>query len=178
MRKVTLYIAVSLDGYIADSAGGVEWIAGHEEGVEAPDTYPGFIKTVDAVILGWNTYHQVVTELSPDQWPYPEQTSYVVTHRPLPSTGSIKFLAEDPCEIVRKLKKAPGRVIWVCGGAGVIHPLIRAGLIDEYRISVIPTLLGSGIRLWCETDSEIKLELLHTRSLTGIIELTYTRRSL
>ena len=176
MRKVTLYIAMSLDGYIADRDGNVDWLNGQGSNTEDMDTYSIFMKEVDTVIMGWRTYHQVTTELSPDKWIYSELTSYIITHRTLPSTDNLKFVRDDPCNIIQKLKQEPGWGIWICGGANIIQPLIRADLIDEYYISIIPTLLGSGIRLWGENEEEIKLKLLHTQSYNGIIELVYTRR--
>lgn len=68
------------------------------------------------------------------------------------------------------------RGIWICGGASIIHPLVQADLIDEYDISIIPTLLGSGIRLWGEGEKERKLRLLRTAACGGIAELVYGRR--
>lgn len=176
MRKVSLYIAMSLDGYIADRNGSVDWLNGQDGDTENIDTYSTFVKDMDTVIMGWNTYHQITTELSPNEWVYAQLTTYVVTHRALPSAGSCKFVREDPCRLVEKLRQEPGKGIWVCGGAGIIHPLVRAGLIDEYYISVIPTLLGSGIRLWGQTEGEIKLKLIRTQTYNGITELVYTRR--
>ena len=63
MRKVTLYIAVSLDGYIADRNGAVDWLHGQDSGAEDLNTYPDFIKGMDTVVMGWNTYRQIVEEL-------------------------------------------------------------------------------------------------------------------
>ena len=80
MRKVILYIAVSLDGYIADSEGSIEWISGQDKNVEMEDTFTPFFSGVDTVIMGKRTYDQIVTELSPDQWPYGEAMTYVLTH--------------------------------------------------------------------------------------------------
>lgn len=65
MRKITLFIAMSLDGYIADNNGGVNWLNGQENDSENIDVYSEFVKDIDTVIMGWNTYHQIVTELSP-----------------------------------------------------------------------------------------------------------------
>lgn len=175
-EKSDLYIAVSLDGYIADSGGKVDWLNGQDRDGENIGTYSAFVKDVDTVVMGWNTYHQVATELSPNEWVYSPLTSYIITHRALPSTENLKFVQDDPCSVVQRLKRESGRGIWICGGAGIIHPLVRAGLIDEYYISIIPTLLGSGIRLWGETDQEIKLKLVRTQSYNGITELVYIRR--
>lgn len=176
MRNVILFIAMSLDGYIADKNGHVDWIEGQSQAEETLDTYSVFIKTVDTVLMGWNTYHQIVTELSPTEWVYRDLTSYVVTHRALPSTDKILFTQKSPCDIVRDLKQEPGKNIWICGGANIIHQLMEADLIDEYYISVIPTLLGDGIRLFGTTSREMKLKLIRTQSYHGITELIYTRR--
>ena len=72
MRKVILYIAMSLDGYIADQNGNVDWLNEYDsdEDVEGTDSYSLFLDKVDTVIIGYNTYHQIVTELSPEQWVY------------------------------------------------------------------------------------------------------------
>ena len=66
MREVVLFIAMSLDGYIADEQGGVEWLRGQDPGAADPDSYADFIRDVDTVVMGWNTYHQIMTELSPE----------------------------------------------------------------------------------------------------------------
>ncbi len=92
MRKIILYIAVSLDGYIADKNGSVNWLAGQDEEAENEDTYSEFIKDIDAVVMGWNTYAQVSRELSPEKWPYENLTSYIVTHRNEKSTEKIRFV--------------------------------------------------------------------------------------
>lgn len=105
MRKVSLFIAMSLDGYIADKKGGVDWLDGQDSGTETEDGYSTFIQDVDTVLMGWNTYHQIVTQLSPDQWVYPDQTSYVFTHRQLPSTDNIHFSSQAPWKILKQLKK-------------------------------------------------------------------------
>jgi dihydrofolate reductase len=68
MRKVILFIAMSLDGYIADCEGKVDWLEGLGNEEEMIDTYSEFVTQVDTVVMGFNTYHQIVTELSPDEW--------------------------------------------------------------------------------------------------------------
>lgn len=166
---------MSLDGYIADKYGSVDWLIG-DGSDENADTYPEFIRSVDTVVMGWNTYDQITTELSPNEWVYEQLTSYVITHRALPSTDNIKFVSEDPSEIVKRLKEENGKMIWICGGGNIIHPLMRDELIDEYYISVIPTILGSGIRLFGELTNEIKLKLVRSRVCNGIAELVYRRR--
>ena len=162
MRRVILYIAMSLDGYIADRHGNVDWLNGQDSNEENIDTYSDFIKDIDTVVMGWKTYHQVVTELSPNEWIYSALTSYVITHRALQSTNDIKFVQDDPCRVVKELKQKSGKGIWIGGGASIIRPLVQADMIDEYYISIIPTLLGAGIRLWGDTEKELRLKLVQT----------------
>ena len=90
MKKVVLYIAMSQDGYIADKEGKVDWLKGQNAKEENIDTYSSFIKEVDTVIMGRNTYKQIITELSPNQWIYHDLTTYVITHRKLPPTENVK----------------------------------------------------------------------------------------
>ncbi|MDO5540844.1 MAG: dihydrofolate reductase family protein [Eubacteriales bacterium] len=175
MRKVILFIAMSLDRYIADKNGSVDWLDGQGGNEENIDTYSIFIKDIDTVVMGWNTYHQIVTELSPAEWVYDDLTSYVITHRGLSSTNKIIF-TENACDIVRKLKQEQGKNIWICGSANIIQQLMKDDLIDEYYISVIPTILGSGICLFGTLPKEIKLKLIYTQTCNGITDLVYTRR--
>lgn len=176
MRKTVLFIAMSLDGYIADKNGGVAWLNGQSSDVENEDTYSEFVKDIDTVVMGWNTYHQVVTELSPSEWVYSDFTTYVVTHNQQTSTENIKFVSESPCSLIRSLKNQSGKDIWICGGANIIDQLIQDNLIDKFHISIIPTILGSGVRLFGMLDQEFRLKLVETRSYNGITEVVYEKR--
>ena len=101
MRSVILYIAMSLDGYIADREGGVEWLAGQEPGQDMPDSYSTLLERIDTVLLGWNTYHQLTTQLSPEQWPYEGLDCYVFTHRSLPPKEGITFADADFGKLIK-----------------------------------------------------------------------------
>ncbi len=176
MRKVVLFIAMSLDGYIADIHGGTGWLEGQVAGENDMVSYEEFIQDVDTVIMGANTYRQIVTELSPNAWVYPDFTSYIITHAPKKSTDRIKFTEEHPCQLVNCLKNKTGKDIWICGGASIAKQLMQEDLIDQYYINVIPTILGRGIRLFDTFEKEIKLKLVKTRSYNGITDLVYERR--
>ena len=176
MRKAVLFIAMSLDGYIADRDGKVDWLMGQDNDAETTDSYADFEKNIDTVIMGWKTYHQVITELSPEQWVYENLQCYVLTHRDCPSTNNITFTSIDPCSLVKQLKAGEGKDIWICGGADIIRQLMGQNLIDIYHISVIPTILGSGIRLFSDCGQEIKLRLVTVNSSNGITELIYRKR--
>lgn len=176
MRKVILYIAMSLDGYIADRKGNVDWLAGQDDAGEQINTYGTFIKEVDTVVMGWNTYRQITTQLSPEEWPYQGMTTYVITHRRQPSSEDIKFVQEEPCSLVRRLREEQGKAIWICGGSSIIQPLVQEDLLDVYHISVIPTILGAGIGLFGEIAGEVKLKLLSSQAYNGIVESVYVHR--
>ena len=171
MKKISLFIAMSLDGYIADSKGSVEWLTGQGNDEDNIDSYSEFVKDIDTVVMGWNTYHQIVTELSPEDWVYDDFTTYVVTHKQKKSSDKIHFVNKNPVELIKELRKENGNGIWICGGANLIQQLVRADIIDCYYITVIPTILGSGIRLFEKADHEIKLRLLKTQSYNGMMDL-------
>ena len=177
MKKVVLYIAMSLDGYIADCKKSVSWIKGQDDSVEMLDTYSDFFNNVDTVIMGKRTYEQITTELSPDRWPYSGAITYVFTHdASMTDTKDIKFTNTNPCRLVNILKEETGKNIWICGGADVINHLMKEDLIDIFHISIIPTILGGGTKLFEETGSMINLGLVNTLNYNGVIEVVYKRR--
>lgn len=176
MKKISLFIAMSLDGYIADSSGSVNWLTGQGNDDDSIDTYSEFVKDIDTVVMGWNTYHQIVTELSPDKWVYQDFTTYVVTHNSKESSDKIHFVNESPVDLIKRLSEENGKGIWICGGANLIQQLVKEDAIDCYYITVIPTILGSGIRLFENAGHEIKLRLLKTQSYNGMTDLIYTKR--
>lgn len=134
------------------------------------------MKDVDTVLMGWNTYHQIVTELSPDEWVYGDLDSYVITHNEARSEERIRFTDESPIDLVRRLKEQDGKDIWVCGGASLAQQLMSEGVVDRYHISIIPTLLDGGIRLFGKLPAEQALSLTRMQSSDGIVELVYVKR--
>ena len=176
MRKVVLYIAMSLDGYIADEKGKVDWLTGENDQSEEKGTYFDFEKTIDTVILGYNTYAQVVNELSVGKWPYPTMKGYVLTNKDIEGNEQVKFIKKSAKDLIEIIKIQKGKDIWICGGANIVNQFIKEDLIDEYRISIIPIILGNGIRLFGEDNNEIKLKLMNKEFFNGMTELTYIRR--
>ena len=176
MRKVILYIAMSLDGFIADENGGVAWLEGQEVDSSESGSYPEFIQTVDTVIMGYTTYHQIVEELSPNEWPYIGKQSYVLTHKNLESKEGICFTSEPIQSLLERLAQEPGKDIWLGGGANVVNQAVKLNLVNQYWVSVIPTILGNGISLFGNDNPEIKLKLISTQSYNGMTDLIYERR--
>ena len=169
---------MSLDGYIADTAGGVAWLGGDGSGgADDMGSYPQFISTVDTVVMGYKTYHQIVTELSPGNWFYKGKTSYVLTHRSETSTDEIIFVRESAGALIKTLRAKDGKSIWICGGADVANQLIALDLIDRYHITVIPTILGGGVRLFGAHSAARPLRLVSTACYGGMTDLVYERRA-
>lgn len=161
MRKIILYIATSLDGYIASPDGSVEWLPTPPPGEDYG--YADFLATADTTLLGRATYEQVQTF---GEWPYPTLTNYVFTRKAPTEAAhpSVTFIAEDPTEFVQKLRQEEGKTIWLIGGSTLAAPLLAAGLVDEMMLFVVPRLLGSGIPLWRLQDHQQPLKLLRTKS--------------
>ncbi|MGL4696706.1 dihydrofolate reductase family protein [Enterococcus larvae] len=173
-RKIILYIAASLDGYIAEADGSIDFLTGDTSSeVEAFDSYAQLLERIDTVVLGRTTYDQLVNELSPDQYPYEDKISYIITHRPKAGTDQLIFTEEQPEQLIQRLKQEEGKDIWIVGGSQIIAPLIANNLIDEYVITTIPIILGKGIPLFSETDTAIKLKVVDSQIEHGLITSFY-----
>lgn len=174
MKKVILYIAVSLDGYIADNQGSVGWIKGHDDTIGLEGTFSPFFSNVDTVVMGRKTFDQIVTSLSCDQWPYTGATTYVLTHHNKTNdTEQIRFKNMDVCQLVEELRQGVGKNIWICGGAEIAGRLIGKNMIDTYHLAVIPVILGSGVRLFGSSAPKTRLTLVETKKYNGIVEVIY-----
>lgn len=178
-RKTILYIAVSVDGYIADEKGSVGWICGHDDNVTTEDTFTPFFNDVDTVIMGRITYNQIVNELSPNQWPYIGAKTFVITHNieKDDSENDVSFCDVPASKLVAELRQSNGKNIWICVGAQTVRELIAEDMIDTYHLSIIPVVLGKGIKLFDSTSQPIELTLTDTKIYNGIIELIYNRRN-
>lgn len=177
MRTTILYIAMSLDGFIADSRGGVDWLEGDGNAADGPAIYDALIDAIDTIVMGRATFDQIVTELSPERWPYGDLLTYVITHRPLPEQANIRFTTETPAALLKRLRSTSGKAIWICGGAAIAQELLACDLIDRLQLTLIPILLGSGIRLFDQSDHAKPLRLVAVKEAGGMVELTYERRT-
>lgn len=175
-RKVILYISQSLDGFIADSKGNVDWILGNNEDYDSDYGYEAFIKNIDTVILGANTYKQIKNELSPDKWVYENLQSYVLTNERIEDTPNIKYVNMNIRELINRLQQEEGKNIWICGGANLVNQCVKEDLIDEYQITTVPVILGNGIKLFEENNKNIKLKLKETKEEIGLILGIYAKK--
>jgi dihydrofolate reductase len=147
LRKITLYIAESLDGYIARENGQIDWLTPFE-GRGEDYGYSEFIGTVDTVVMGRATYDQVKTF---GDFPYKGKTCYVLSRALKGRDEHVEFIGGDVFAWVRRLKAQPGAGIWLVGGARAAEAFFRERLIDEYILSIVPVVLGAGIPLGART---------------------------
>jgi len=173
MTNITLYIATSLDGYIARTDGGIDWLSMVER--EGEDYgYAAFYESVDAIVSGSRTYELV---LGFREWPYPGKISFVFTRRALRTDrDDVVFLPHDVKTGIAKIATQGFRRIWLVGGGALVGAFLRERLIDEYIISTLPILLGDGIRLFPPTGLEEPLELVSSRQFpSGLVQTHYRR---
>lgn len=175
-RNIVLYIAMSLDGFIARNNGEVDWLSGSSGDPNVDTGFDEFYSSVDTVVMGRTTYEQVINELSPDAWVYEGKKCYVATTRNYESDSQVEFISEDITGFIKGLKSQEGKDIWLVGGGKLINQFIKENLVDKYIITIIPTILGGGIQLFLEDNPEIKLKLIETKVVDGMVELTYVRR--
>jgi dihydrofolate reductase len=146
MSKVILYIAISLDGFISTSDGGIAWL----DKFNSPDEdygYKDFLTRFQSIVMGGVTYRQV---LGFGDWVYSGKTSYILTRQPLenPPDPAIHAFNGDVRDLVAHIRKQSSENIWLEGGGDVVAQFMTHNLIDEYHISVMPILLGRGIPLF------------------------------
>lgn len=168
--KCSVYIAVSLDGFIARADGGLDWLNAVQRDGEDYG-YSKFAKTIDVLVMGRGTYE---TALGFGGWPYEGKRVVVLTHQNRESKYGETFFSGDVRELVAQLKREGCQRAYVDGGA-VVREFFAADLIDDLTLSVIPVVLGTGIRLFNEEVPERALRLESSRAFdSGLVQLTYS----
>ena len=174
MRKVILYIAASLDGYIARPDGRIDWLENEAYKIEGEDFgYSSFLQTIDTTLMGHSTYKVILGFDTP--FPYPDKKNYVFSHSELPDTEYVQFISTNVAEFVKKLKQSPGKDIWLIGGSQLNTLLLNAALIDEIILTYIPIILGKGIPLFASGASEKLVQLKQSKNFSnGFVQLLLT----
>ena len=169
MGKIVYYVATSLDSYIADTDGGVDWLF-HD----ADYGYAEFYAGVEAIVMGRRTYDQVVGF---GDWPWQGKPAYVFTANPAAEPpADVEFVQANAVDFVRTTVADYPGAVWLVGGGGLAGQFHRAGLIDEYVMSVHPILLGAGIPFLGAGGSPTHLQLKAVRSFdSGLVQLHYLR---
>lgn len=177
MRKLTVYIASSLDGYIAKPNDDLSFLKLVEK--EGEDYgYEEFISTIDTIILGRKTYDWVLKEIGPSYYDNGKRSVYVITRTERPRVGNTTFFTGDLTKLIQQLKaESSSQNIYCDGGAEIINELLKNDLIDEFIISLVPVFVGDGIRLFKEGRPEQQLELVNAKTYdTGLVQVHYKRK--
>ncbi len=176
MRKLIIFIASSLDGYIAAPGDDLEFL----KIVDKPGEdygYTSFIANVDTILLGRKTYDWVKNHSGSSHYDKGDYKVFVITRTERPDSGNTSFYTGDFIALAKRLKSEAGKFIYCDGGAEVIHQLLENDLVDEMIISVIPVLVGNGVRLFKDSRPEQRLTLVNVKSYdTGLVQLHYKRR--
>jgi len=180
MRKVRLAINVSLDGYVARPNGTLDWFFRTITPAQQAWT-TAFLREVDTILIGHTTYLEQAAF-------WPTQTGEMATlmnsHAKIVFSSRLGALEWNHCRLARadvveeiaRLKREPGRDIYVTGGARLAQSLSQRGLIDEYNLTIHPILLGSGMPLFGEMSEELALTLVGTIPFeSGAIHLIYQK---
>jgi dihydrofolate reductase len=178
MAKIILYIASSLDGYIAKPDGNLDWLntipppkAGGDYG------YSNFLRRIGPMVMGRKTYETILG--FGGEWPYEGHSSYVVTrqnHLVLQSPET-SVLSGDWVNQMKRIKQESNKDIWLIGGGELITAFINGDLLDEIILTLIPKLIGDGIPLFAGKTLESEWELKGSIPYdTGLVSLTYTKK--
>jgi dihydrofolate reductase len=167
MPEVKLFIATSLDGFIAERDGGVDWLFTDDD-----YGYTAFFDSIETLIMGRRTYEQV---LGFGEWPYGEKPTYVFTRgAPGGDHPHVEFVSSDAGPLVEELRHRSSGDIWLVGGAALVSEFRELHLIDEYILSVHPVLLGDGIPLFERPQPRESLRLREELSFeSGLVQLRY-----
>lgn len=162
----SVFIATSLDGFIARPDGSIDWLLQATTRVPAGEDcgYQAFMDTVDVLVMGRKTFEQA---LSFDPWPYAGKPVVVLSQRgvevPTALCHEVSTSAEAPAALLARLSATGARKLYIDGGQ-TIQRFLRAGLIDELTITVIPVLLGAGRPLFGPLDADVTLTHVETRA--------------
>ena len=172
-RKVVLYIAMSLDGYIAKDRDNIDFLSVVDS--EGEDYgYASFQKTVDTLIWGRKTYDKLLS--FGIDFPHKDKKVFVLSRTRTGSDDNVTYHNGDIKELIAMLKKQEGKDIYIDGGGDLVYELLKESLIDKLIISVIPHLVGTGVRLFRDGRPEEFLKFRQCISYpTGLVQLWYDK---
>ena len=178
MRKVIYSVGASLDGYIAGPDGSVDWlnrVAGKAKGEDFGMT--AFFKSLDTVLMGRKTYEHALS-MGMAKSGYEGMKNYIFSRTlPTGARDGVEFVNEPLALFIKKLRRLPGKHIWLCGGGELAREALAAGIVDEITLGVTPVLIGAGLPTFPPTFPETDLELVEWKQYkAGILGLTYRVR--
>ncbi|RJX27893.1 MAG: dihydrofolate reductase [Acholeplasma sp.] len=169
VREVILYIAMSLDGYIAGKDDDLSFLDGYDDYQVPQKAYQDLMADIDTIIMGRKTYTWLLNHA--DSWPYPDKETYVISKTVHDNKKSIYFI-NDSVSLIHDLQSRPGKHIWLVGGSEIIDTLMKENLIDRYIITLIPKVLRSGIPLFIN-QQDVRLSLIDVKYEKDLIMLSY-----
>jgi dihydrofolate reductase len=171
----TVYIAQSLDGYIADKNGGLDWLNNIPNPENNDFGFADFIENIDAIVMGRNTFQKVLTL---GDWPYTKPV-YVISSSlnkiPNELSDKVTILNSNPSELVKRLNQKGHKNLYIDGGL-LIQSFLSEDLIDELIITTIPILLGGGIPLFGDLNNSMKFSHVKTEVLLNSLVKSYYKR--
>lgn len=177
MKKVILNLAVSLDGFIEGPNGETDWCI-----MEEDMDFNGFLDNIDTIFYGrvsydaWGNYQPEENAIEGEQIMWQtihSKNKFVFSHQNR-EEDQATFISTDIAAKVKEIKRQGGKDIWLYGGANLIQTFIHSGLVDCYKISVHPVVLGSGKPLFEDLSRRLNLQLSGTRVFqSGVVELSY-----
>lgn len=175
-RKVILYIAMSLDGYIATENNDLDWLSIVE--IQNEDYgYENFVQGVDTVIMGRKTYDKVLS-FGVD-FPHKAKKCYVISRSKTDVDRNVEYYSGDLKNLIEDLKNREGSNIFIDGGSEIVNELLKIDMIDEFIISIIPIFLGNGIRLFKDGRPKQPLNLKSTKEFpSGLVQLWYEKSNI
>jgi len=173
VMKVKLFIATTLDGFIARENGSVDFLDTFNESGEDYG-FNALLQSVSAIIMGNTTFEEY------HSYPqffegYKGKDLYIFSRDTTKKHPKVTFIHENPKKFLSNLQT--DKDIWLVGGSKLIESFQNENLIDEYIITIIPVIIGSGIQLWRQPDHDIHLKLVKTESFeSGVVNLYYTKK--
>lgn len=175
LMKNYIYIATSLDGYIATKEGGLDWLSEIPNPDQSDFGFGDFLAGIDCIVMGRNTYEKVLTF---DQWPYPKKVfvlSNSLKEVPAQLMDKVELVSGNVNEVIETINRQGFERIYVDGGK-VIQSFLKEDLIDEMIITRIPVILGGGIPLFGELSEPVKFTHVKTEVLAGSMVKSYYSR--
>jgi len=177
MSKVILYIATSIDGFIARTNGKLDWLENLPTTENSDYGYADFLKSIETIVLGKTTYNEILG--FGIDWPYADNKTFVVTSDSefSPSTPNTYVINTDIDSFIHKTKKESTLDCWLVGGGKLANYFLRNNLIDKMIISIAPIILGEGIPLFPDKSIESSWDLDSVNKFdNGIVSLTYNKK--
>jgi dihydrofolate reductase len=172
--KIVLCIAASLDGYIADSRGKVDFLF-EKKRVEPDDGYTRFYEGLDMILFGDAAFRQITGEISPGKWPYADKQCYVFSHHGAGELPGVHFTSREPREFAAEFCHGAGKTAWLFGGRRLIRSFMEEDLIDRYWIYILPLILGAGVPLFSPREARLPLRFRSLGKRDDMVKICYDR---